>query len=171
MRNYWKVKYHVNWETSFVYLCDFSEWVFINIFFTKHLPSIQGFILQFKLKSSCFCFNCHYVMVTIFIWVGTVQQTGNRWLISNLILIMYLIWTNISKIIISTCNQYKIWYSNFLQWSSKSIMYFIFRKFYWRIVVLQCYASFYCTTKWISYMFTDNPSFLDSLLIKVTTED
>lgn len=108
VRNYWKVKYHVNWETSFVYLCDFSEWVFINIFFTKHLPSIQGFILQFKLKSSCFCFNCHYVMVTIFIWVGTVQQTGNRWLISNLILIMYLIWTNISKIIISTCNQYKI---------------------------------------------------------------
>ena len=29
-------------------------------------------------------------MVTIFIWVGTVQQTGNRWHISNLILIVYL---------------------------------------------------------------------------------
>ena len=42
--------------------------------------------------------------------------------------------------------------------------------FYWSIVALQCHVSFCCIAKWISYMYTYIPSFLDFLPIQVTTE-
>ena len=42
---------------------------------------------------------------------------------------------------------------------------FVLFKFYWGIVDLQCSVSFYCTAKWISYLYTYIPSFLDFLPI------
>ena len=47
---------------------------------------------------------------------------------------------------------------------------FVFINFYWSVVVLQCWLSFYCTAKWISYMYTYISYFLDFLPIQVTTE-
>ena len=41
----------------------------------------------------------------------------------------------------------------------------LFKKNYSRLVALQCYVSFYCTAKWISYACTYVPSFLDFLPI------
>ena len=42
--------------------------------------------------------------------------------------------------------------------------------FYWSIVALQYCVRFYCTIKWISYMYTYIASFWDFFLIYVTTE-
>ena len=43
-------------------------------------------------------------------------------------------------------------------------------KFYWHIVVLQCFVSFKYTVKWFSYTYTNTHSFSDSLPIQVITE-
>ena len=45
---------------------------------------------------------------------------------------------------------------------------FFFLTFYWSIVTLQCYVSFYCIARWISYTETYIPSCLDFLPIWVT---
>ena len=45
---------------------------------------------------------------------------------------------------------------------------FFFLTFYWSIVALQCYVSFYCIARWISYTETYIPSCLDFLPIWVT---
>ena len=37
--------------------------------------------------------------------------------------------------------------------------------FYWNTVALQCFVSFFCTAKLITYMFTYIPSFLEWLPI------
>ena len=42
--------------------------------------------------------------------------------------------------------------------------------FYWSTVALQCYVSFCCAAKWVSYTYTYIASFLDFLPIWVTTE-
>ena len=47
---------------------------------------------------------------------------------------------------------------------------FIFIFFYWSIVTLQYCVNLHCTAKWISYTYTYIPSFLEFLLIEVTTE-
>ena len=43
-------------------------------------------------------------------------------------------------------------------------------KFYWSIVALQWCVHFFCIAKWISYMYTYIPSFLDFLPVLITTE-
>ena len=46
----------------------------------------------------------------------------------------------------------------------------LLKLFYQRIVALQGCVSFYCTAKWVSYMYTQSPSFLGFLPILIATE-
>ena len=49
-----------------------------------------------------------------------------------------------------------------LRWKSQASNERAFKKtFYWSIVALQCYVSFYCTMKWANCEYTYTPSFLD----------
>ena len=99
-------------------------------------------------------------------WVLT-RLDPSRWLFSSPFSPLILTW---KPLCLQQLCSWRAELSSMHGTKTMQIFLCFFFNFYWSVVGLQCFVSFQCTPKWISYIYTNTHSFLDSFPVSVITE-